>query len=130
MSAPGLKGHDHHWFCAGCSAERLDDPVQKLDAIRELHQPGWWNNCINACCSGEDCKHRYRLCVVDDEEWPCPTVAILDGTPKLHELRQAVLAMAISLGAALPNTREVISSLDALVDTWYNPPAVGTEGKQ
>lgn len=36
---------------------------------------------------------------------------------QLYELRQAVIAMAVALGAALPQTRDVISSLDALVDT-------------
>ncbi len=36
---------------------------------------------------------------------------------QLHELRQAVIAMAIALGAGLPQTREVIRGLDALVDT-------------
>lgn len=37
---------------------------------------------------------------------------------QLAELRKAVLAMANALGAGLPGTREVISSLDALVDTF------------
>jgi hypothetical protein len=37
---------------------------------------------------------------------------------QLAELRRAVLAIAVSLGAALPGTREVISSLEALVDTY------------
>ena len=43
-------------------------------------------------------------------------------TPKnweqqVQELRDAVLAMAIALGATLPQTTEVIRTLNALVDT-------------
>jgi hypothetical protein len=37
---------------------------------------------------------------------------------QLQELRAAVLEMAISLGAALPQTPEVVRTLNALADTW------------
>lgn len=40
---------------------------------------------------------------------------------QLHELRVAVLAMARGLGAALPATREIISSLDTLCATTESP---------
>lgn len=40
---------------------------------------------------------------------------------QLQELREAVVAMAIALGGALPATREFISKIDALVDTAAPP---------
>ncbi len=43
----------------------------QLAAVRELHKPRWLN-CINYCCSGEECRNRYRGCICD-EEWPCST---------------------------------------------------------
>lgn len=50
------------------------------------------------------------------------TGRVLTQDQQLQELRRAVLAMAHALGAALPNTRDVISSLDALVDTYEDAP--------
>lgn len=47
-----------------------------------------------------------------------PTGRVLTQDQQLQELREAVLAMAIALGAALPQTRDVIRTLDALTDTY------------
>lgn len=49
---------------------------EALKPIRELHKPAW-SNCINACCSGEQCPNRYRACGSDDEEWPCATARLV-----------------------------------------------------
>jgi hypothetical protein len=49
---------------------------EALKPIRELHAPHW-SNCINACCSGEQCKHRSRLCGGCDEYWPCATARLV-----------------------------------------------------
>jgi hypothetical protein len=50
---------------------------RQLGAVRRLHQPRW-DNCINACCSGEQCKHRTQVCQHDYDEWPCPTIRAID----------------------------------------------------
>ncbi|QFG10078.1 hypothetical protein SEA_IDENTITYCRISIS_59 [Mycobacterium phage IdentityCrisis] len=44
-------------------------------------------------------------------------LAIKSVEEQLHDLRQAVLAMATALGAALPHTPEVRATLNALADT-------------
>lgn len=49
---------------------------EAIKPIRELHAPHW-SNCINACCSGEQCKHRSRLCGGCDEYWPCATARLV-----------------------------------------------------
>jgi hypothetical protein len=48
----------------------------KLHQVRELHQPQW-ENCINACCSGEQCRNRSRLCAECGEYWPCETAKVV-----------------------------------------------------
>jgi hypothetical protein len=50
---------------------------RQLGAVRRLHQQRW-DNCINACCSGEQCKHRSRVCQSDDEAWPCATIRAIE----------------------------------------------------
>lgn len=53
--------------------------------IRELHKPSEWFNCINACCSGEECKHRSRYCMTCDmAEWPCETAKLIYSTEELQ----------------------------------------------
>lgn len=47
-----------------------------VDAVRKLHQSQWMN-CINACCSGEECINRSRLCSGCDEYWPCVTARLV-----------------------------------------------------
>lgn len=44
--------------------------------IRELHKP-IWDNCINACCSGEQCRNRYRICAECEVGWPCATAPLI-----------------------------------------------------
>ena len=57
---------------------RCDELSGLVDQIKELHRPGAWLNCINACCSGEDCQLRSRYCVDCDQEWPCPTMKMIE----------------------------------------------------
>lgn len=65
---------------------------EALKPIRELHKPKW-DNCINACCSGEQCKHRSRLCAECDDYWPCKTARLvyvageLEDFPLVEELK-------------------------------------------
>lgn len=47
-----------------------------------------------------------------------PTGRVLTQDQQLQELREAVLAIAIALGAALPDTPEVTRALNALTDTY------------
>lgn len=47
-----------------------------------------------------------------------PTGRVLTQDQQLQELREAVLAMAIALGAALPKTPDVVRTLNALTDTY------------
>jgi hypothetical protein len=47
-----------------------------LLALLDLHRPQW-DNCINACCSGEKCVHRSQVCAHDYDPWPCETVLII-----------------------------------------------------
>lgn len=49
---------------------------EALRPIRELHTPAWLN-CINDCCSGEQCKHRTRYCSSCEENWPCETAKLV-----------------------------------------------------
>ena len=48
---------------------------EAVKPIRQLHKPQW-NNCINACCSGEQCRHRNQVCEHDYDEWPCDTAKL------------------------------------------------------
>ncbi|AIM50483.1 hypothetical protein PBI_ZONIA_54 [Mycobacterium phage Zonia] len=49
---------------------------EALKPIRELHRPRW-SNCINACCSGEDCRLRDRVCEHCEVDWPCDTAKLI-----------------------------------------------------
>jgi hypothetical protein len=42
--------------------------------VHTLHKP-YFDNCINACCSGEQCKNRSQLCMECGELWPCALAA-------------------------------------------------------
>lgn len=55
---------------------------EALKPIRELHQPEW-DNCINACCSGKECKNRTRICGHCWGEWPCDTAKLIYTTEEL-----------------------------------------------
>lgn len=63
---------------------------EALAPIRELHSP-YWMNCINACCSGEECKHRTRSCEAGCDEyvndnhdcWPCATARLVYSADEL-----------------------------------------------
>lgn len=54
----------------------------QLAAVRELHKPSWLN-CINYCCSGEECRNRYRGCWGCDEDWPCLTARMVYSADEL-----------------------------------------------
>ncbi|QFP96590.1 hypothetical protein SEA_SMOOCH_99 [Mycobacterium phage Smooch] len=54
-----------------------------LKPIRELHRPRW-SNCINACCSGEDCRLRDRVCEHCEVDWPCDTAKLIYTTEELE----------------------------------------------
>ncbi|AEJ91887.1 hypothetical protein THORA_53 [Mycobacterium phage Thora] len=61
---------------------------EALKPIRELHRPRW-SNCINACCSGEDCRLRERVCEHCEVDWPCDTAKLIyttEGEDKNIEL--------------------------------------------
>ncbi len=45
-------------------------PLQKLRRQQ-------WNNCINACCSGFECRLRSSVCPACDEDWPCATARLI-----------------------------------------------------
>ena len=57
---------------------------EALKPIRELHKPEW-SNCLDHCCSGEDCKRRTRICAAGCDEWandnydfwPCATARLV-----------------------------------------------------
>jgi hypothetical protein len=49
---------------------------EALKPLRELHKPRW-ESCINACCSGEQCKNRSQVCEHDYDEWPCDTAKLV-----------------------------------------------------
>ncbi|AXH68087.1 hypothetical protein SEA_TARGET_68 [Mycobacterium phage Target] len=53
-----------------------------MEPIRELHRPRW-SNCINACCSGEDCRLRDRVCEHCEVDWPCDTAKLIYTTEEL-----------------------------------------------
>lgn len=61
-----------------------------LTAVRELHKPRW-DNCLNACCSGEQCRHRTRSCDGGCDEWvndnydywPCATARLVYSADEL-----------------------------------------------
>ncbi|AHB29766.1 hypothetical protein GRADUATION_70 [Mycobacterium phage Graduation] len=55
---------------------------EALEPIRELHRPRW-SNCINACCSGEDCRLRDRVCEHCEVDWPCDTAKLIYTTEEL-----------------------------------------------
>lgn len=55
---------------------------EALKPIRELHKTSW-DNCINACCSGADCKHRTRICGHCWDQWPCDTAKLIYTTEEL-----------------------------------------------
>ncbi|ATN88657.1 hypothetical protein SEA_DEMSCULPINBOYZ_62 [Mycobacterium phage Demsculpinboyz] len=54
-----------------------------LKPIRELHRPRW-SNCINACCSGEDCRLRDRVCEHCEVDWPCDTAKLIYTSEELR----------------------------------------------
>lgn len=54
-----------------------------LKPIRELHKPSW-DNCINACCSGKQCRLRSQICEHCYELWPCPTAKLVYSTEELE----------------------------------------------
>ncbi|AHN84268.1 hypothetical protein HEATHCLIFF_51 [Mycobacterium phage Heathcliff] len=55
-----------------------------MEPIRELHRPRW-SNCINACCSGEDCRLRDRVCEHCEVDWPCDTAKLIYTTEELDQ---------------------------------------------
>lgn len=65
------RDHDFAYVHAPDVEAELKTTRAQLAAVRELHKPRWLN-CINYCCSGEECRNRYRGCICD-EEWPCST---------------------------------------------------------
>ncbi|AEJ93022.1 hypothetical protein FDI16_gp047 [Mycobacterium phage Shauna1] len=56
---------------------------EALEPIRELHHPRW-SNCINACCSGEDCRLRDRVCEHCEVDWPCDTAKLIYTSEELE----------------------------------------------
>jgi hypothetical protein len=66
---------------------------EALQPIRELHKPRW-DNCMNACCSGEQCRNRTRLCEGGCDEyvngehdfWPCATALLVYSAEELEAL--------------------------------------------
>lgn len=44
--------------------------------VHTLHKP-YFDNCINACCSGEQCKNRSQLCMECGELWPCAATELV-----------------------------------------------------
>lgn len=60
----------------GAAIDRIDTLESVLNRLQDLHKPQW-NNCINACCSGEQCKHRSQVCEHDYDEWPCDTAKLI-----------------------------------------------------
>ncbi|AYB70746.1 hypothetical protein SEA_CLARKSON_7 [Mycobacterium phage Clarkson] len=57
---------------------------EALKPIRELHRPRW-SNCINACCSGEDCRLRDRVCEHCEVDWPCDTAKLIYTTEEREQ---------------------------------------------
>jgi hypothetical protein len=82
MSNPALKAARRAWdsrkLVVNRPAHYMEAAAREaLKPVRELHKP-FWENCINACCcSGEQCKHRSRLCAGCDEYWPCATAKLV-----------------------------------------------------
>lgn len=63
----------------------IDAAREALAPIRELHKPSEWWNCINACCSGEECRNRSRYCgTCDDSDWPCATARLIYTSEELE----------------------------------------------
>lgn len=62
--------------------QMADIAREALKPIRELHQPSW-DNCINACCSGKQCRLRSQICEHCYELWPCPTAKLVYSTEEL-----------------------------------------------
>lgn len=90
MSDPAVKATERAWFNRALAVNRPRFYMEKaareaLNPVRELHKP-FWDNCINACCSGEQCKHRSRLCAAGcDEYWPCPTALLVYSADELAD---------------------------------------------
>jgi hypothetical protein len=66
---------------------------ERVEQVRELHKPRW-DNCMNGCCSGEQCRHRTRSCAGGCDEWvndnhdywPCATARLVYSADELAEL--------------------------------------------
>ncbi|QOC55828.1 hypothetical protein SEA_JORGENSEN_69 [Mycobacterium phage Jorgensen] len=66
----------------GFGRPMVESAREVLKPIRELHRPRW-SNCINACCSGEDCRLRDRVCEHCEVDWPCDTAKLIYTTEEL-----------------------------------------------
>lgn len=74
----------HAWTYTDASLKDLAEAAAReaLKPIRELHKTSW-DNCINACCSGADCKHRTQICGHCWDQWPCDTAKLIYTTEEL-----------------------------------------------
>lgn len=72
------------------------DPTDLIRAVDEVHVQVW-DNCLNACCSGEECRLRTEVCRECGDPWPC----------EVRRLRDALVAEKFDHAVAL-DTAEVL----------------------
>lgn len=83
----------------------------------ELHEP-YWDNCLNRCCSGEQCKHRSEACTECGEEWPCLATRL---AAELEAARAEVERLRAGLASV-----EHFARVQALSDRVRSGPARST----